>query len=218
MLEEIKPQKYSDHAGLQVSDHLAQIFKHRRTIRHFSQQVPSREVIENALKVASLAPSGANKQPWFFALIESQDLKEKIKMLAESNEKEFYESGRYQSWVDDLKPLKTGPRKDFLTQAPYLIAVFFKNFESTGEAESERNYYAKESTGLATGFLISALHMSGLSSLTYTPTKMQFLPKVLNRPKNERCFMLLAVGLPEQGCEVPQISKKNLDQVRKMYL
>lgn len=217
MLEEYKHQNYTEKAALDISAQLARIFKRRRTIRSFSKEKPPKEVIDNALKVASLAPSGANKQPWFFAVVENQELKDKIRMFSEANERKFYLSGQHQNWVDDLKHLHTDPDKEFLSKAPYLIAVLFKNFAPNERGENERNYYAKESTGLATGFLISALHMSGLSTLTYTPTRMQFLPQVLERPQNERCFMLLAVGLPEKGCQVPVVTKKSLEQVRGIY-
>ncbi len=219
MLQDYQKQNFQEEDSINISRDLAQVFKRRRTIRQFSGVVPSVEIIKNALDVARLAPSGANKQPWSFCLIQKSELKAQIRELAEKEEYNFYHTRPNEKWLNDLSHLHTNQEKTFLTDAPYLVVILYKSIDlSDMDQDGARiNYFAKESTGIATGMLISALHMSGLSTLTYTPTRMQFLPKLLDRPQEERAFMVLGVGLPKDDAQVPRISKKSLDSVLSIY-
>ncbi len=208
---------FNEQESLEISRRLAEVFKFRRTIREFSSEKPDIELVHNAIKVASLAPSGANKQPWSFCLIENPELKAKIRGLAEKEERRFYVEKPNKKWLDDLKHLNLDAKKEFITTVPYLIAIFYRHFDLEDGEEKSTNYYAKESAGIATGMLISALHLSGLNCLTYTPKRMQFLGALLDRPNEERPFMVLGVGLPHEDAEVPIISKKSLDKVLQSY-
>lgn len=206
-----------DHlSSLEISQKLADLFKYRRTIRQFSPEVPHEATLLNAIDVARLAPSGANKQPWSFSLIKSPGIKAQIRRLAEEEEENFYIKKPNTQWVEDLKHLHPEVQKPFLTQAPYLIVIFYKHFDMI-DGEKSTNYYAKESVGISTGMLISALHLSGLSVLTYTPKRMNFLTTLLGRPELERPFMLLGVGLPPENIQVPAITKKTLDDILTIY-
>ncbi|MCF8059689.1 MAG: nitroreductase family protein [Bacteriovoracaceae bacterium] len=216
MLQPYKTPNVEELAALSISRDLSKVFTRRRTIRQFSPEKPNRELIENAVDVARLSPSGANRQPWTFAIIESVELKKEIRVLSEIEEKRFYIEKPNHKWVEDLKHLHTNCDKEFLTQAPYLIVIFYSHF-SWKKSEKITHYYAKESAGIATGMLISALHMCGLSTLTYTPKRMQFLSQLLDRPQEERPFMLLGVGKPSSQAMVPTLAKKTLDQVMKIY-
>lgn len=217
MLEPYWRQKFDEEAALNVSRELSLIFTRRRTIRKFSEKKPNIEIIKNAVDVARLAPSGANKQPWSFSIVDSPLLKNKIRELSEIEEHRFYVEKPNEKWINDLKHLHCKKDKEFITQCPYLIVIFFKHFDMEEDGEKSTNYYAKESAGIATGMLISALHMSGLSTLTYTPKRMQFLSHLLERPSNERPFMVLGVGSPSEDADVPIISKKSLDEVMNIY-
>lgn len=187
--------------------------KRRRTIREFSDRKPPREVIEDCLLAAGTAPNGANMQPWHFVVVESDDLKKKIRAAAEEEEKEFYERRATEEWLKALEPLGTDENKPFLEEAPYLIAIFSESYGLTGDGDKVRNYYVKESVGIATGMLITAIHNAGLASLTHTPSPMGFLNEVLDRPENERPFLLLVVGYPDEGVTVPDITKKPLNEI-----
>jgi nitroreductase len=215
--EKYKRQNYCKESSLEISRELANLFARRRTIRDFSTEAPPREVVENAIDVARLAPSGANKQPWSFVLVENEECKKEIRTLAEKEEYRFYHEKPNESWHRDLAKLGTDENKQFITDCPYLIVIFHKFYEQDLGEEKQQNYYVKESAGIATGMLIAALHMSGLSVLTYTPTRMRFLTDVLKKPKHEIPFMVLAVGLPAEGAEVPQLTKKSLDEVLEIY-
>lgn len=218
MLESYKTPRFKEATSLEVSRELVPIFERRRTIRHFSSEKPNRELVVNAIKVAGLAPSGANKQPWSFVLIENPKVKEHLRELAEIEEHRFYVEKPNQQWIKDLSHLHCKKEKEFMTQAPYLVAIFYRHFDLTETGEKSTNYYAKESAGIATGMLISALHLSGLSTLTYTPKRMTFLADELGRPAHERTFMLLGVGLPHEQAEVPVITKKSLQDICDTYL
>lgn len=213
-----KTPKFNEEESLNVSRELTKIFTRRRTIRNFSKDTPPREIVENAIDVARLSPSGANKQPWTFALIENIDVKKSIRELSEIEEHRFYVEKPNKKWVKDLEHIHPKKEKDFLTKAPYLIVIFYRHFDLEDDGEKSTNYYAKESTGIATGMLISALHMCGLSTLTYTPKRMQFLTQLLKRPENERPFMLLGVGKPCPMATIPVLSKKSIDEVLRTYL
>ena len=184
----------------------------RRTVREFSERPVPRDIIETALKTANTAPSGANLQPWHFCVVSGAATKKKIREAAEVEEREFYEHRASQEWLEALAPLGTDDQKPFLETAPYLIAVFLQKFAELPDGRKVKHYYPAESTGLATGILIAALHRAGLATLTHTPSPMKFLNEILGRPKSERPFLLLVVGYPADGARVPDISRKELDE------
>ena len=186
--------------------------KRRRTIRDFSDRPVPRAIIENCLKAAGTAPNGANHQPWHFVVVSNPGVKKKIREAAEKEEEAFYGGRAPQEWLDALAHLGTGPEKPFLEVAPYLIVIFAQNYGVTPEGKQIKNYYVTESVGIATGILITAVHHAGLASLTHTPSPMGFLNKILHRPTNERPFLVLVVGYPAKGCQVPEITKKSLNQ------
>ena len=190
------------------------LIKKRRSVRDFKNDVINFETIKNAILAAGTAPSGANLQPWHFVIIKNRSIKKKIRLAAEIEEKEFYEKKAPQEWLDALKPLGTDKNKSFLEEAPYLIAVFEKK-NSIKNNKKIKNYYVKESVGIATGILISCLHFSGLSMLTHTPSPMNFLNSILKRPNNEKPFVLLVVGKPKDGCEIPVFAtrKKSFNKI-----
>ena len=183
----------------------------RRTVREFSDRPVPLDVIETALKAANTAPSGANLQPWHFVVISDPEVRSKIREAAEVEEREFYEHRASEEWLAALEPLGTDEHKPFLETAPYLIAVFLQKFGELPDGRKVKHYYPTESTGLATGILITALHVAGLATLTHTPSPMRFLNEILDRPKSERPFLLLVVGYPADDAEVPDISRKPLD-------
>lgn len=185
----------------------------RRTVRDFSDRPVPQPIIENCLLAAGTAPNGANLQPWHFVVISDNDIKRKIRIAAEEEEQEFYQSRAPQEWLDALAPLGTDPNKPFLETAPYLIAIFAQSFGLLPDGRRVKHYYVSESVGIATGFLITALHHAGLVTLTHTPSPMGFLNEILDRPSNERPFLLLVVGYPAQGATVPAITKKPLQDI-----
>jgi len=191
----------------------------RRSVRFISGELIPFELIENAIRCASLAPSGANQQPWKFVVVKDPDIKRKIREAAEAEERESYEHRMPEDWLEALAPLGTDWHKEFLETAPYLIVVFRIDFglaqTSDGEVKT-KHYYVQESVGIATGFLLAALHMSGLATLTHTPSPMGFLASILNRPKNERPVVLMPVGLPSADATVPAIGKKSIADVMEI--
>jgi iodotyrosine deiodinase len=189
----------------------------RRSVREFSDKEVPREVIENLIKTASTAPSGAHKQPWTFCVVSNPKIKKQIRIAAEEEELESYESRMSSDWLEDLKPLGTDWRKPFLETAPYLIIVFRRIYEFGAEGKKNNNYYVQESVGLATGFLLAAIHQVGLVSLTHTPSPMGFLSKTLNRPENEKPFLLIPVGYPADECWVPDLERKGIDDICAFY-
>jgi len=189
----------------------------RRSVRHFSDKPVPIEVIENLIKAASTAPSGANKQPWTFCVVKNPRIKKKIREAAEKEEQRSYNERMSDEWLEDLKHLGTDANKPFLEIAPYLIIVFKRPFEYGVNGEKHQNYYVNESVGLACGFLISAIHNAGLVTLTHTPSPMRFLEKILERPANERAFLLLPIGYASEYAYVPDIERKLLDEVMKIY-
>ena len=182
----------------------------RRTVREFSDRPVPRDIIETALKAAGTAPSGANLQPWHFVVVSGAGTKKKIREAAEDEEKEFYEHRASAEWLAALEPLGTDSNKPFLETAPYLIAVFLQKYGELADGRKVKHYYPVESTGLATGILITALHHAGLATLTHTPSPMKFLNEILGRPKSERPFLLLVVGYPADDARVPDIGRKAL--------
>ncbi|MCF6180864.1 nitroreductase family protein [Lutibacter sp.] len=189
----------------------------RRSVRTFSDKKIHKEVIENIIKTAGTAPSGANKQPWTFCVVENAGLKKKIRIAAEEEEKRSYNERMSDEWLEDLKHLGTDTNKEFLEVAPYLIVVFKRPFEYDKDGKKHQNYYVNESVGLACGFLISAIHNAGLVTLTHTPSPMRFLEKILNRPDNERAFLLLPVGYESDKTYVPDIHRKSLTEIMEWY-
>ena len=187
--------------------------KRRRSIRQFSDRQVNRDVIENCIRTASTAPSGANIQPWHFVIVSDTAVKEQIHQSAEIVEKEFYNSLSAKSWIKDLEHLGTNEYKPFLLTAPYLIVIFAQRHGLKLSGEQKKHYYVTESVGIATGMLITAIHHAGLASLTYTPGKMGFLNKILSRPTSEKPYMILVVGYPEKDTLVPDIDKKSLDEI-----
>jgi nitroreductase len=182
--------------------------ENRRTVRQFSERPVAREVIEYCLRAASSAPSGANMQPWKFVVVSDPDLKLQIRKVAEQEEHEFYTRRATPEWLEALAPLGTDEHKPYLETAPYLIAIFVERYGKLPDGRKVKHYYAVESVGIATGILITALHHAGLASLTHTPSPMGFLNDILERPENEKPFLLLVVGYPADQAMVPRIEKK----------
>ncbi|MGE3275368.1 MAG: nitroreductase family protein [Vicinamibacterales bacterium] len=187
----------------------------RRTVRDFSGRPVPRAVIADAIRAAGTAPSGANLQPWHFVAVSRDDmaLRTRIREAAEAEEREFYEHRAPREWLEALAPLGTDPHKPFLEVAPWLIAVFVEPHGFTPDGRVVKHYYAVESVGIATGFLIAALHHAGLASLTHTPSPMGFLNTLLGRPAHERPFLLLVVGYPAEDAQVPDITRKPLEAI-----
>jgi len=188
--------------------------KQRRTVRNFDTKTIDISIIKNAIKSAGTAPNGANLQPWHFVIIKNNQIKKKIREAAEIEEENFYKHKAPNEWLKALEPLGTDKNKFFLEKAPILIAIFEQKY-SLKNNKKIKNYYVKESVGIATGILISCLHLSGLCMLTHTPSPMNFLNKILKRPINEKPFLLLVVGYPSEKCEIPQFAKKKkkFDQI-----
>jgi iodotyrosine deiodinase len=189
----------------------------RRTVRDFSSRTIPIEVIQNLILTASTAPSGAHKQPWTFCVVSDPSLKKQIRIAAEKEEEESYTGRMSPEWLEDLKPLQTDWQKPFLETAPYLIIVFKKAYDILPDGSKRNNYYVNESVGIACGFLLAAIHHAGLVALTHTPSPMNFLTKILNRPENERPFLLIPVGYEADETYVPELSRKKLDQVSVYY-
>lgn len=188
----------------------------RRSVREYSDAPIDVKVIENIIKTAGTAPSGAHKQPWTFCVVSNPELKTKIREAAENEEKKSYETRMSDRWKEDLEPLGTTWEKPFIEIAPYIIVVF-KRVHETVEGEKRNNYYVNESIGIACGMLISAIHNAGLVTLTHTPSPMNFLGTLLDRPENERAYLLLPVGRPQKGAEVPDLDRKKLNELLVVY-
>jgi len=187
--------------------------RRRRTVRDFSDRPVPRAVIEQCLLAAGTAPNGANMQPWRFVVVADPAIKRRVRLAAEAEERAFYASRAPQEWLDALAHLGTDASKPFLETAPYLIAIFAQSYGLDEDGRKVKHYYVSESVGIATGFLIAALHHAGLATLTHTPSPMHFLNEILDRPPNERPFLLLVVGYPADDATVPVIEKKGLDEI-----
>lgn len=218
-------EKWIKYEGLQVTKNETiersylyhELMDKRRSVREFSDKAVPIEVIENIVKTASSAPSGAHKQPWTFCVVSSTEIKKQIREAAEKEEYTNYHGRMSEEWLDDLKVFGTDWNKPFLEIAPYLIIVFKRAYDFDDNGGKAKNYYVNESVGIACGFLISAIHNAGLITLTHTPSPMNFLEKILERPKNERAFLLLPVGYPTDDAEVPDLKRKELEEVMKVY-
>ncbi len=191
-------------------------FLQRRTVRDFSDEKVSIKIIEDAVKTASTAPSGANKQPWHFGIIKDPKVKKRIRLAAEKEEKLFYEKRAPKSWLQDLNQFETDWHKPFLEVAPFLIAVFKQNYD-LALGDKRKNYYVNESVGISIGFLLVALHNVGLVTLVHTPSPMGFLEKILKRPKNEKAVVLIPVGYPAQNAKIPKLKKKSFKEVATIF-
>jgi iodotyrosine deiodinase len=189
------------------------LLKRRRSVREFSDKSVPREILEQALLTAGTAPNGANQQPWHFVVVSNSEVKKKIRVAAEEEEREFYQRRAPEEWLDALAPLGTDEHKPFLETAPYLIAIFAQTHGVKEDGAKVKHYYVSEGVGIAAGFLVAALHNAGLACLTHTPSPMNFLNQLLNRPSNERPFVLLVVGYPAENTQVPVITKKGLEQL-----
>ena len=187
--------------------------RRRRTVRDFSERPVPQGVIEDCIRAAGTAPNGANLQPWHFVVVSNPEVKRQIRQAAEEEERAFYGGRAPQEWLDALAPLGTDARKSFLETAPHLIAIFAQRYGVLPDGRQVKHYYVNESAGIATGILITAIHNAGLASLTHTPSPMGFLNELLARPENERPFLLLVVGYPAEDAQVPQITKKPLEEI-----
>jgi len=211
------PLDFNEHSPEEMHRRSREFFEEmnrRRTVRHFSPRPVERVVVEQAIRTAGTAPSGAHMQPWRFVLVGDPEVKARIREAAEAEERESYSHRMTQAWLDDLAPLGTDWRKPFLTVCPWLVVVFAEGYRQEGaEGAKSKNYYVQESVGISVGFLLAALHHAGLATLTHTPSPMGFLRTILKRPPNERAYMLIALGYPEDGCRVPRLDRKPLEAI-----
>ena len=187
----------------------------RRTVRAFSTDPVPREAIEWAIRVAGTAPSGAHRQPWFFVAVGDPETKRRIREKAEVEERIFYEKRAPQEWLDALEPLGTDFHKAHITEAPWVVVAFRRDYELGPEGQRLKNYYMTESVGIAVGFFIQALHRAGLATLTHTPSPMTFLREICGRPENEKPYVLMPVGYPAKDCRVPDVQRKSLDEIAR---
>lgn len=186
----------------------------RRSVRHYASDPVPRELVELAIRAASTAPSGAHRQPWRFVAVDDPEIKREIRHAAEAEEKKNYQGGRFpEEWIEALEPLGTTWEKPYLETAPWLVVVFEELYGFDEAGEKRKNYYVKESVGIACGLFIAALHHMGLVTLTHTPTPMRFLGDILGRPKNEKPYILFPVGYPAPDAQVPDIERKSLAEV-----
>ena len=187
--------------------------RRRRTVREFSDRSVPRDVIEQCLLAAGTAPNGANRQPWRFVVVGDSDTKSWIREAAEKEERDFYSGRAPKEWMDALAHLGTDEHKPFLERAPWLIVIFSESYELMDDGTKAKNYYVTESVGIATGMLITALHHAGLVTLAHTPSPMKFLNNLLDRPVNERAFLILVCGYPDESATVPEITKKPIEDI-----
>ncbi len=203
----------TDSSAESASRRFYEILDHRRTVRTFSNRPVSRETIENLILAAGTAPSGANKQPWRFVAVQDATIKKEIRLAAEAEEREFYFRRANEQWLADLAAVGTDEHKPFLEIAPWLVVVFKLMKDDHPDRLSDQVYYVNESVGIAAGLFLAAAQMAGLATLTHTPSPMKFLAQILNRPDYERPFLLIPVGYPAEDCTVPDISRKELDEI-----
>jgi nitroreductase len=207
----------NDNALLTASEKLNSEMQGRRSVRKFSDKPIPKEVIDNLLRIAASAPSGAHKQPWTFCVIAKEGLKARIREAAEKEEYTNYHGRMSEEWLEDLKKFGTDWHKDFLTTAPYLVVVFKKSYDLESDGGKAKNYYVSESVGIACGFLLSAIHQLGLVSLTHTPSPMNFLGELLKRPSNEKAYLLIPVGYAADDATIPNLDRKALSEVMVNY-
>jgi len=205
-------ERLAAHEALVRSVDFLRLMARRRSIRHFAPDPVPRTLIENAIRVAASAPSGANQQPWTFVVVADAETKRRIRDGAEREERLLYDERASDEYLHAIEPIGTDAVKPHLTDAPYLIAVFEQAWRLE-DGVKRKHYYVRESVGIAVGFLLTALHASGLAALTHAPSPMGFLKEILGRPENERPFLLIPVGYPAEDAEVPALEKKSLDEV-----
>ena len=201
---------------IDLSNQFMNVMATRRSVRGFSDEDIPDIVLENIIRTAMSAPSGANKEPWQFSVVKDKTVKKKIREAAETEEKKFYKERATEEWLKDLNKFETDWRKSFLEKAPALIVVFRQSYDNSGSSK-RKNYYVGESVGIASGFLIAAIHNAGLVSLTHTPSPMGFLEKILERPINEKAFLLIPVGYPEPNTQVPKLKKRRYEDTVRIY-
>ena len=207
-----KPETLSDEEMIASSESFYHKLNQRRSVRFFSDKPVEKAVIENIIKTAGTAPSGAHKQPWYFVAVSDPEVKRSIRVAAEKEEQAFYSGRASEQWLKDLEPLGTDWRKPFLETAPWLIIIFKRAYDE-GFAGRSKNYYVQESVGIASGMMISAIHNAGLVTLTHTPSPMNFLAEILGRPSNEKPFLLLPVGYASDDATVPDLKRKSLEEI-----
>lgn len=211
-----KPEVFSEEEMLRRARSYYELMDRRRSVRHFSDKDIPDELIEHIVMTASTAPSGAHKQPWTFCVVRDKELKRRIRAAAEKEEHENYKNRMPQDWLNDLAPLGTEWEKPFLEIAPALIVVFKRSYELDGE-QKKNNYYVSESVGIACGFLLAAIHNAGLAALTHTPSPMNFLAQILERPSNEKPYLLIPIGYAADDCTVPKLMRKPENEVINYY-
>jgi nitroreductase len=199
--------------ALRRSRAFLELMQTRRSVRQFSDDPVPWELIENALRTAGTAPSGANQQPWSFVVVGDAKVKAEIRAAAEHEERLLYEQRAPQEYLGAIEPIGTDAVKPHITDAPYLIVVFEQVYGYDEDRAKRKHYYVRESVGIAVGFLLASLHAAGLATLTHSPSPMGFLTRILGRPENERPFILIPVGYPVESAEVPTLAKKPLDQI-----
>ena len=212
----LKYKKKTSQDMIDLSNQFMNVMATRRSVRGFSNEDIPDIVLENIIRTAMSAPSGANKEPWQFSVVKDKSVKKKIRKAAEAEEKKFYKERATEEWLKDLNKFETDWRKPFLEKAPALIVVFRQSYDSRGGLK-RKNYYVGESVGIASGFLITAIHNAGLVSLTHTPSPMGFLEKILERPSNEKAFLLIPVGYPEPNTQVPMLKKRRYKNTVRIY-
>ena len=212
----LKYKKKTSQDMIDLSTQFMNVMATRRSVREFSDEDIPDKVLENIIRTAMSAPSGANKEPWQFSVVKDKTVKKKIRKAAEEEEKKFYKERATEEWLKDLNKFATDWRKPFLEEAPALIVVFRQSYDNSGSLK-RKNYYVGESVGIASGFLITAIHNAGLVSLTHTPSPMGFLEKILKRPTNEKDFLLIPVGYPEQNTQVPMLKKRRYKNTVRIY-
>ena len=210
------PNRYTEDQMRSRIDAMLEKMQDRRSVREFSQEPVPLDVVQKCIQIAGTAPSGAHKQPWTFCLVTDSEIRRKIRIAAEEEEYRNYHGRMSEEWLDDLKQFKTDHVKPFIENAPGLIIVFKHSYEKIEEGRKS-NYYVNESVGIAVGMLLAALHEVGLVALTHTPSPMNFLSEILERPENERAYLNIPFGFTAQGCKVPNIQRKSLDEIMKEY-
>lgn len=211
-----EPLHYSEAEMLERARSHYELMDRRRTIREFSDRPVPRSLMEDLIRTASTAPSGAHKQPWTFCLVQDPAIRKEIRAAAEKEEYESYHGRMSEEWMKDLEPFGTDWHKPFIENAPWIVVIFKKAYDLE-EGKKRKNYYVNESVGIASGFFLAAAHQAGLATLTHTPSPMNFLGKILDRPENERPFLLVPVGYPADGIQVPNIERKSLEEVMAFY-
>lgn len=211
-----QPTSFSEEEMIKRSEEFYSYMNRRRTVRDFSDKPVPKEIIENIIKTASTAPSGAHKQPWTFCVVSNKEMKSKLRKRAEEEEYKSYNGRMTEEWLNDLAHLGTNWEKPFIDIAPWIIIVFKKSYD-VEEGKKKNNYYVSESVGLAAGFLLAAIHHAGLVSLTHTPSPMNFISELLQRPENEKPILLIPVGYPAENVTVPDLKRKSLDEVAVFY-